>query len=47
METSKFLGVGLTKAISLALFTIVVIVVLKTILIKHPIPGVTDVVTAV
>jgi hypothetical protein len=38
---------GLTKALSMALFTIVVIVVLKTILIKHPIPGVTEVVNAV
>jgi hypothetical protein len=45
--SEKFMGVGLKQALSLALFTILVIVALKVIVNKKPIPGVSDVVNAV
>jgi hypothetical protein len=43
----KFGGMGLKNMIVCALFTMVFIVVVKTILIKHPISGVTEMVNAV
>ena len=41
---SKFLGVGLTNAIGLALFTMIVSVILKVIFTKYEIEGVSQVV---
>lgn len=43
----KIMGVGLKNAVLLTLFAIVMIVMLKTILIKHPVPGITEVVASV
>ncbi|WP_200872312.1 hypothetical protein [Priestia flexa] len=43
----KIMGVGLKNAVLLTLFAMVMIVMLKTIVVKHPIPGVTEVVSAV
>ena len=40
-------GIGLTKAISLAIFVMLFIVVMKVIFTKHEVPGVTEVVRAV
>ncbi len=47
METRKFAGVGLKNMIVIALFTMMVIVVTKVIVTKHPINGVTQLVNAV
>ena len=41
---SKFLGVGLTNAIGIALFTMIVSVILKVIFTKYEIEGVSQVV---
>lgn len=46
-NVEKFAGLGLKNLILVALFTMVFIVALKTISIKHPIPGVTEMVNAV
>jgi len=43
----KIMGVGLKNAVLIALFVMVVIVMLKTILVKHPVPGLTEVVATV
>jgi hypothetical protein len=43
----KFGGLGLKNLIVCALFTMVFIVAMKTILIKHPVAGVTEMVNAV
>ena len=40
-------GIGLTKAVSLAIFVMLFIVVMKVIFTKHEVPGVTEVVRAV
>jgi len=40
-------GIGLTKAISLAIFVILFIVVMKVIFTKHEVPGVSEVIRAV
>jgi len=47
LETRKFAGVGLKNMIVIALFTMMVIVVTKVIVTKHPINGVTQLVNAV
>lgn len=44
---NKIAGLGLKNLVLTALFTIITIVVLKTVLTKHPIKGVTEVVQAV
>ena len=41
---SKFLGVGLTNALGIALFTLIVSVTLKVIFTKHEIEGISQVV---
>ena len=41
---SKFLGIGLTNAIGLALFTMIVSVILKVIFTKYEVEGVSQVV---
>lgn len=46
-QVEKFAGLGLKNLIVVLLFVIVGIVVLKTVLTKHPIPGVSEVVQAV
>jgi hypothetical protein len=46
-EGMKFGGLGLKNMIVCALFTMVFIVAIKTILIKHPVAGVTEMVNAV
>lgn len=46
-EVLKLAGLGLKNLVLVSLFVIVFIVMLKTILIKHPIAGVTEVVSAV
>ena len=43
----KFLGVGLTHAMGLAIFTMIVIVCLKVIFTKHEVEGVSQVVRSV
>lgn len=43
---SKFLGVGLTNAIGIALFTMLTSVCLKVVFSKHEIEGVSEVVRA-
>ncbi|MEC1692615.1 hypothetical protein P9E05_14120 [Bacillus mojavensis] len=47
MEMKKFAGVGLKNMIVIALFTMMVIVVTKVIVTKHPVNGVTQLVNAV
>lgn len=44
---NKFAGLGLKNLILVSLFTMLFIVALKTIMIKHPIAGVTEMVNAV
>ena len=41
---SNFLGVGLTNALGLAIFTMIIIVCLKVIFTKHEVEGVSQVV---
>ena len=41
---SKFLGIGLTNAIGVALFTMIVSVILKVIFTKYEVEGVSQVV---
>lgn len=41
---SKFLGIGLTNAIGIALFTMIVSVILKVIFTKYEVEGVSQVV---
>jgi hypothetical protein len=43
----KFMGIGLKKAMMLAIFTMLFIVFAKVILTKYPIPGVSEVVQSV
>jgi hypothetical protein len=43
----KLAGVGLKNMIVIALFTMIFIVVSKTILTKHPVKGISEVVQAV
>lgn len=43
----KFLGIGLKKAFALALFTMVVIVVMKVIFTKYHISGLSEVIQSV
>ena len=43
----KFGGVGLKNMVVIALFTMIIIVVMKTVLTKHPVKGVSEVVQAV
>ena len=40
-------GIGLTKAVSLAIFVMLFIVVMKVVFTKHEVPGVSEVVRAV
>ena len=47
MDVDRFLGVGLINAVGIALFVILFIIVLKVILAKWEIPGLTDVIMAV
>lgn len=47
MNTNAFLGLGLGKALSIALFTMVVIVGLKVITTRYPVNGLTEFVNAV
>ena len=42
----KFLGVGLTNALGIALFTMIFFVIMKVIFIKYPVNGVSAVVSA-
>lgn len=44
---NKLAGVGLKNLVVISLFTIIFIVMLKTILAKHPVKGVSEVVHAV
>ena len=41
---SKFLGIGITNAIGIALFTMIVSVILKVIFIKYEVEGISQVV---
>ena len=41
---SKFLGIGLTNAIGIALFTMIVSVILKVIFTKYEVEGISQVV---
>lgn len=43
----KLFGVGLINALGLFVFFITLIVVLKVVSVKHPIPGVTEVVNTI
>lgn len=43
----KFLGVGLTNALGISLFTMLVIVMLKVIFTKHEVEGISEVVRTV
>jgi hypothetical protein len=43
----KFAGLGLKNMVITAIFTMLFIVLMKTVVTKHPIPGVTEIVTAV
>ena len=43
----KFLGVGLTNALGIALFTMLVIVMMKVIFTKYEVEGVSEVVRTV
>lgn len=43
----KLMGVGLKNALSLAIFTMLIIVICKVVFTKHQVPGVTEVVAAV
>lgn len=43
----KFLGVGLKRALGLALFTIFIIVTLKVVFTKYEVPGISQVINAV
>ena len=42
----KFLGVGLTNALGIALFTMIFFVMMKVIFIKYPVNGISTLVTA-
>jgi hypothetical protein len=42
-----FLGVGLVNALLLTFFVIIMIVILKTVSVKYPVAGVTEVINAV
>lgn len=44
---NRFAGVGLKNLLVIGMFTIVMIVVLKVVLTKHPVKGISDVVNAV
>jgi hypothetical protein len=44
---NKFGGVGLKNMFVISLFTMIMIVMLKVITVKHPIKGVTDFVNAI
>lgn len=46
-SVDKFGGVGLKNMIVISIFTMIMIVVLKVITIKHPVKGVTDFVNAI
>lgn len=46
MEKSLF-GVGLVNALLLTFFVMIMIVVMKTVLVKYPVPGMTEVVSAI
>lgn len=46
-QTEKLLGVGLGKALSLAIFTMIIVVMLKVILTRYPVTGLTEFVNAV
>ena len=43
----KFAGLGLKNMLIISLFTILLIVMLKTILVKHPVEGLSQFVAAV
>lgn len=43
----SFLGLGLKKLIGIGVFVILFIVILKVVLTKYPVKGVTDVIQAV
>lgn len=43
----KFAGVGLKNMIVIGLFTMIMIVVLKVVITKHPVKGVSEIVNAV
>lgn len=44
---NRFLGLGIVNIVALFFLFIVFIVVLKTVVLKHPIPGLTQIVSAV
>lgn len=44
---NKIAGLGLKNLVLVALFTMIFIVILKTVLTKHPVKGVSEVVQAV
>jgi len=43
----KFLGVGLVKATSIALYTIILIILLKVIFNKKPVKGLTEIINTI
>ena len=45
--TEKILGVGLGKALSIAIFTMLIIVMCKVIFTRYPITGISEFVSAV
>jgi hypothetical protein len=46
-KLEKFAGVGLKNVVVIGLMTIIMIVVLKVVLTKHPVKGVTEIISAV
>lgn len=47
MESKKLAGLGLKNLVLVTLFVIVAIVILKTVMTKHPVKGVSEVIQAV
>jgi hypothetical protein len=47
LEGKKFLGIGLKSGLSMALFTMLVIVMVKVIFNKYPVRGITEIINTV
>lgn len=47
MGDKKFLGIGLKSGISMSLFVILMIVILKVVFNKYPVKGVTEIMNTV
>lgn len=47
IQTEKILGVGLGKALSLVIFTMIIIVMSKVVFTRYPVTGLTQFVNAV